>query len=321
MHFDDNPSAPPDPESAPLPNAAGSAHDSPSPDAEAAATAALGAPNFVFVQQPPPLVTVAQRRLSDANVRQDLRVPWGWLSLLVFVIVTVIGLIGLSVIAVIIYMGAGGSFEALQSSTRVQGLLSVIVQFFVDFGWLGFFAVMLRLIYRQPFWRTIGWRPLETSRFPKAAAYFGLVMCGLALGVAVVAASNLFPPKGELPVEQLLQDRTTAMLFALMSVAVAPLAEETAFRGFLYPLIARRFGVATGVIATGVLFGLLHASQLSGAWFQIGLLAGVGIVFTLARALTKTVASSFVLHISYNSLQVIGMIVDTHGFRQMHGLH
>ena len=187
MHFDDNPSAPPDPESAPLPNAAGSAHDSPSPDAEAAAAAS--APNFVVVQQPPPLVTVAQRRLSDANVRQDLRVPWGWLSLLVFVTVTVIGLIGLSVIAVIIYMGAGGSFEALQSSTRVQGLLSVVVQFFVDFGWLGFFAVMLRLIYRQPFWRTIGWRPLETSRFPKAAA---TVVIWLVLGVAVVVPRRTF---------------------------------------------------------------------------------------------------------------------------------
>jgi len=318
MNFDENPSPPP---ASPEPSAA----DRP---AETTTTASVDTtastppvPNFVLVPRTPPFVAVAQRRMADPDVPQDLRVPWGWLSLLMFVIVTAVGLIGLGAIAVIIYMGAGGSIEALQRSTRIQGLLSVIVQFFVDFGWLGFFAVMLRAVYRQPFWRTIGWRPLETNRFPRAASYLALVIGGIVLAVIVTAASNLFPPKGQLPIEELLQDRSTAMLFALMSVAVAPLVEETLFRGYLYPLVARTFGVSASIVFTGAVFGLLHAPQLSGAWFQVLLLIGVGIVFTIARAATKTVAASFVLHISYNSLQVLGLILDTHGFRQMHLLH
>lgn len=318
MILDDNYSAPPDPEKSSQQTSSG---QDPGADPGGANTNSLPPANFIIVPQPAPFVAVAERRMSDLAVQQDLRVPWGWLSLLVFIVVTVIGAVGLGVIAVIIYMGAGGSIEALQSSARVQGLLSVIVQFFVDFGWLGFFAVMLRLIYRQPFWHTIGWRSLETHRLPKAAAYLAFALGGILLAAIVTFASNVVPPKGELPIEQLLQERTTAMLFALMSVAVAPLVEETLFRGFLYPLVARSFGVGTSIVFTGLIFGLLHAPQLNGAWFQVGLLIGVGIVFTIARAATKTVAASFVLHISYNSLQVLGLIIDTHGFRQMHSLH
>jgi membrane protease YdiL (CAAX protease family) len=318
MNFDDNPSAPLDSPQSSSPDRP--AENPATVPADTTATTPL-APNLVLVPQPPPFVAVAQRRMADPDVPQDLRVPWGWLSLLLFVMVTAVGLLGLGVIAVIIYMGTGGSIEALQRSARLQGLLSVIVQFFVDFGWLGFFAVMLRAVYRQPFWRTIGWRPLESSRFPRAASYLALVIGGIVLAVIVTATSNLFPPKGELAIEQLLQDRNTAMLFALMSVAVAPLVEETLFRGYLYPLVARTFGVGTSIVFTGAVFGLLHAPQLSGAWFQVLLLIGVGIVFTIARAATKTVAASFVLHISYNSLQVLGLILDTHGFRQMHLLH
>jgi len=318
MNFDDNPSAPADPQNHSSPVA--SAETSPADPAHANSAASTTG-NFVIVPQPPQFVLVAEQRMSDPSVPQDLRVPWGWLSLLAFIGATVTALIGLGMIAVIVYLLAGGSMEALQNSMRVQGLLSVIVQFFVDFGWLGFFAVMLRWIYRQPFWRTIGWRPLETNRFPKAVAYLALAGLGIALAVIVTAASNFFPPKGELPVEQLLQDRSTAMLFALMSVAVAPMVEETVFRGYLYPLVARTFGIGTSVIFTGAVFGLLHAPQLNGAWFQVALLIGVGIVFTIARVATKTVAASFVLHFSYNSLQVLGLIIDTHGFRHMHVPH
>ena len=106
-----------------------------------------------------------------------------------------------------------------------------------------------------------------------------------------------------------------------MAVLIAPLVEETLFRGYLYPVIARSFGIGAGVIVTGMIFGLLHAGQLLGGWWQIALMVTVGIVFTLARALSRTVVASYVLHISYNSLQVIALLIDTHGFRRPPSLH
>jgi len=59
----------------------------------------------------------------------------------------------------------------------------------------------------------------------------------------------------------------------------APLVEETMFRGFLYPIVARRFGVGAGVIVTGVLFDHARRSNC-GRVGQIGLLIGVGILLT-----------------------------------------
>ena len=98
------------------------------------------------------------------------------------------------------------------------------------------------------------------------------------------------------------------MLFAVLGVLVAPLVEETIFRGFLYPVIARRLGIAAGVAITGTLFGLMHAAQLWGGWGQIALLILVGIVLTWVRARTGTVAASYFVHLGYNGLQLLGYL-------------
>jgi len=256
-----------------------------------------------------------------SSLPEDIRVPWGWLDLLIFVLAAFAGIFLLMVLTVIAIAAFGGNIEHLRESMADQAFISVVVQAILDVALLGYLAAYLRLRFRLPFWRGIGWRPLPPGKLPSALAYLGLVSFGCLLALAVAASSSLFPPKGELPVQQLFQYPSTAMLFAMMSVAIAPVVEETVFRGFLYPVAARSFGIPAGIVVTGTLFGLLHAVQLMGGWWQIALLVVVGIVFTLVRALTRTVAASFTLHFSYNALQVIALAIDTHGFRQMNLLH
>ena len=48
--------------------------------------------------------------------------------------------------------------------------------------------------------------------------------------------------------EELFKHRETALLFIAMAVLVAPLVEETLFRGYLYPMFARSFGIWPGII-------------------------------------------------------------------------
>ena len=103
--------------------------------------------------------------------------------------------------------------------------------------------------------------------------------------------------------------RVSILLFGILGVLVAPLVEETIFRGFLYPVIARQLGTIAGVAITGTLFGLMHAAQLWGGWGQIALLILVGIVLTWVRARTGSVAASFFVHLGYNSLQLAGYLV------------
>jgi len=67
-------------------------------------------------------------------------------------------------------------------------------------------------------------------------------------------------------IEEVLKNRSSAMLLMAMAVLVAPLVEETVFRGYLYPLFAKSFGIVPGILLTGVLFGLMHGSQLGWTW-------------------------------------------------------
>lgn len=253
-------------------------------------------------------------------LQEDLRVPWGWTDLLLLVGVTISGAIVLIVLLAMGLAAFGVNIRHLQDSATAN-LAAVGIQAVLDLGVLAFLGAQMRLRFRLPFWRTIGWGPLETDRMPRWLAYLALVAGGAVLAILVTLASAIWPPKGELPIQQILQDRHTMILFALMAVFIAPVVEETLFRGYLYPVVARSFGVTTGIIATGTIFGLLHAGQLSGGYWQIALLVIVGILFTFVRARTRTVTASYLLHISYNSLQVIALLVDTHGFRQLPSLH
>jgi hypothetical protein len=137
-----------------------------------------------------------------------------------------------------------------------------------------------------------------------------------------------------MPIQELFKNRENAVLLMCMAVLVAPLVEETVFRGYLYPLLARftynvaRFfgmepshsvhvGIRISILLTGVLFGLMHGAQLGWSWEIVALLIVVGIIFTSVRARTGTVFASFLLHLGYNSMIALTTIIGTHGFTRI----
>jgi CAAX protease family protein len=254
------------------------------------------------------------------SVTDDISVPWGWTDLFLFLVLGIAGFVLISLFVGLALAMSGADFHRIQKSPTDLNLLSILIQVLLDLGLLAYLAAQMRLRFHSPFWRTIGWRKLDTSRISPPAYYLGLILSGIALSIMVALGSALFPPKKNLPIQALFQDRYATLLFMLLAVLLAPLVEETIFRGYIYPVIARSFGKVWGILATGALFGLLHASQLWGGWSQIALLVFVGIVLTLARAVSRSVMASFVIHTSYNSLQVIGLLIATHGLRHLPGM-
>ena len=71
--------------------------------------------------------------------------------------------------------------------------------------------------------------------------YF-LAGCGLSIFVAI-AGSNVKDAE-HAPIQEFLKNRNGAVLLMGMAVFFAPLFEETLFRGYLYPVLAR---IASGV--------------------------------------------------------------------------
>jgi membrane protease YdiL (CAAX protease family) len=122
-----------------------------------------------------------------------------------------------------------------------------------------------------------------------------------------------------LPIEELFRDRSSALVLATFGILIAPLVEELLFRGFLYPALARWAGVVPAVLATATGFALLHGAQLAYSWAPLLLIFIVGVVLTITRAVTKSVATSVLVHMAYNFTLLLQGYIVTHGFRDMQG--
>ena len=250
-----------------------------------------------------------------AAVPEDLRISWSWPHLAVFLLYGVGSLIFIQ-LALSSYLISVRHVPA----KRIERLLTsnalyVVGEQIVWFGLLMLFLwVTLSALREAPFWHTVGWRPLPSSTSLSGAAwrYF---FSGCALAVFVGMASSRIRQPENTPMQELLKDRTGTLLVMGLAVLFAPLVEETLFRGYLYPLLARKLGVPAGIVVTGMFFGMLHGAQLGWAWGLVVLLTLVGVVLTYVRARTGTVVASYFVHLGYNSMLAISAGIATHGFR------
>ena len=255
-----------------------------------------------------------------AQYPEDLRAPWGWVDLAIFLFFGVGSAIVVSqaaAILILVLMGvtpmayAKNPTALTAHATLSQALWSLVMMLFL--------FVMVRLRFQARFWRAMGWRDLRIEGVNRIAGYALCLVSGSVFAILISLASGLVATDKKLPIQDLFQTRESVLLVALTAVLVAPLVEETIFRGYLYPVLARTFGISFGVIVTGMLFGLVHSMQLSGGYGQIGLLMIVGIVLTYVRARTGTVLAPFLLHLGYNSLLFVAFYFATGGLHNLPG--
>jgi membrane protease YdiL (CAAX protease family) len=253
----------------------------------------------------------------DNRYPADLQISWSWPHFVVFILFAFISLIVVQGVLMVFYAPhqkmTSQQLETYLLSKPQFALGSMVIWYAAIFFFL---YVTLSLLRGHSFWECLGWRkiaprPGGSARSPIVYFFAG---CGLSLLVAILS-SRLKAPENS-PMEELFRNRQTALLFVGMAVLIAPLVEETLFRGYLYPLFARSFGIAPGVVLTGVLFGLMHGAQLGWTWSLVAVLTVVGVVFTFVRARTGSVFASFLMHLGYNSLISIAALIGTHGFTQ-----
>lgn len=134
---------------------------------------------------------------------------------------------------------------------------------------------------------------------------------------ALTLLQNLLPMPKDTPFEHLFDRPRDAYLLSIIAVTIGPLMEELFFRGFMYPVIARRIGVVWGVILTALPFGLVHLPQYGWAWGAAIVIFLVGVVCGAVRAVTRSVGASFLVHVGYNGMQMLMVVVATQGFRHM----
>jgi uncharacterized protein len=188
--------------------------------------------------------------------------------------------------------------------------LALLSEFFAYIIVALYMILLVEGKYHARFWQAIRWN------WPGIA---GVGMGGigvLMLGFDYVGARFLPMPK-DTPFDQFFARPLDAYLLVAFAVTFGPLMEELYFRGFLYPVLARRAGTGLAIVGTGLLFGLIHSPQYGFSWAAVLIVSLVGVVLASIRAATKSVASSFIAHVGYNgTLMVIGAL-QTDGFRHM----
>ena len=195
-------------------------------------------------------------------------------------------------------------------SDLAQKPIILLVSQFLIYGAVA--ACMIMLIegkYHVPFWQAIRWN------WPKAK--WGLMGLGVVLWLLLSLLENALPMPKDTPFEHLFDRPRDAYLLSLIAVSLGPLMEELFFRGFMYPVLARRIGIVWGILLTALPFGLIHLPQYGWAWGAALVVFLVGVVCGAVRAATKSVGACFLVHAGYNGAQMLIALVATHGFRHL----
>lgn len=179
-------------------------------------------------------------------------------------------------------MGTPGSTGALgwvEASAAVAGVAFAIVAAAARWlppaqPWLPPFAGAVLRAY-LPF--LLGW----------VAVLVGYLALMRAVGQPVAAQPQLlYLAQGGL-------NRPAFWLVVLVVVVAAPLAEEIAFRGYLQPALAQRFGATGAAAATAVVFGLMHGIEYA---LPVGLLGGLFGWLVAARGCLLPAVFAHMLH-------------------------
>jgi membrane protease YdiL (CAAX protease family) len=235
-------------------------------------------------------------------------------------------------------LGAAGSFrhtdkliDALQNQ-RLQ-LAATTLTYLVTLiaAWFVFPALWGRSLIDGLSWNFYVVRPVAVR----------LAGAGLALGFLLQAMESLITMPKSVPMEDYFKTAPMVWFLTFFGTLLAPLFEETVFRGLMLPAIAIGYdwvrlprdvaalhrwresgdlsipGLLFSSIITSVLFALIHAPQLGYTWAAVGLLAAVSMVLSFVRIKSGSLAASTLVHASYNLSVFITLFVASGGYRHL----
>lgn len=233
--------------------------------------------------------------------------PYGIIGLCVSVVVAIVIAVALMAVitgsvylAIVILHGKGA---AKASAAAILTALEANNEFGVAPLGLGtyFYAAALAGIVLVALWRGgKNWRDLIAWRPPlwpvRDKVLWLLAATGLIYGLASSAALGYFYPKSNtwllIP-----RDPVAAGLLLVMAAIMAPVAEETYFRGWIFTSLRARWGRWPAIVVSALLFGLAHYESThlyALAVFPLGLvLAGL-------RERTGSAGTSMLFHAANN---------------------
>jgi membrane protease YdiL (CAAX protease family) len=166
---------------------------------------------------------------------------------------------------------------------------------------------------RRPFWQTIGWSwPENFGPWKSILLAVGLLFVGWLM-------TQLFGG-GETQLDQLINSSYKARVAtAILAVATGPLVEELLYRGVLYAAFQRALGVFGAVVIVSGLFAGVHVFQYYNNLGVIAVISLLSVALTMVRARTGKLLPSFFVHLAFNGIQSVFLVIQPIVQKLQHG--
>lgn len=151
-------------------------------------------------------------------------------------------------------------------------------------------------------WSEVGLKPISI-RWWIAAGCISIIVIPLSGIIAVLVLLLLGLPFENPQLEFLIPEGFSlsgGIGMLLLGGIVVPFAEELFFRGVLYTWMRERWGVWIGIIASSLIFGIVHVE------ISVAIPAFVlGIILALVYEYSQSLWTSFLIHAVNNSVKII----------------
>ena len=250
-----------------------------------------------------------------AEAAQSLPKPWALRDLFLFLAFVPLAFFAANVLVVIGFALLQPTLHAHWTKEKLASdpffLLALQTVFYALV--FAYTYLLVALGHAQPFWAMLRWRWISAGKT------LACLLGGAFLTVAIALLPPVLPDTGKFPLETLFNSRGAAYAIGAFAVLVAPLMEEIIFRGVLFGIFESQLGLRFAILTTALLFGGLHVPEYWGAWNHMFLIFLVGLVFSLARGRSGSLAPSVFLHVGYNGSMMLALFVSTAQFRNLSG--
>ena len=151
-------------------------------------------------------------------------------------------------------------------------------------------------------WRSLGFRRPVNMRW-----WFPLAILGGSFGTIWLWVGLLYAlgiaPDSNIP-ENVYDFAIPVIMLGLLTVIVAPFAEEVFFRGFLFQGVAKRRGMWAGIGFSAFIFGLSHAGAPE-SWLLLPAIGAIGAIFAWGFAKSGSIYPSLFAHVVFNSVSFV----------------
>ena len=169
---------------------------------------------------------------------------------------------------------------------------------------LGLAWLLVTRAGKYPFLRTLGWEWTPRLTFWRSAA---LAVGLLLLGTGIIWLTG--SPDNAL--ERMIQSsRRAALATAFAATFTAPLVEEIVFRGVLYSALRRLAGAWLAVVMVLSIFAAIHVPQYWPSYGVIATILLLSTALTLIRAYTGKLLPCFIVHLVFNGIQSILIVLN-----------